>query len=98
MVELNKIIYESIISHNPIQLCIIIFNESKDVFVYRLYRPHDSTVFERQLLCSEVILTCAPHLRAMLREGLTSEVGERVARHYMSSVLVASVLEFHKIR
>jgi hypothetical protein len=34
----------------------------------------------------------------MLREGIMSEVGERVARHYMSSVLVASVLEFHKIR
>jgi len=95
---LNRIVYQAIISHNPVQLCTVIFNEVNDLFVYRLYRPVDSSVFERQISCNDCIKTCAPHLRSMLVNGLHNQLGERVAQHYMANVLVASVLEFHKIR
>jgi hypothetical protein len=79
-------------------MCSITYNEVKDVFVYRMYRAVDSSVFERQITSTDVIRTCAPHLRAMLKQGLHYEVGQRVAQHYMSNILVASVLEFYKIR
>ena len=80
------------------QLCTIIYNEVKDVFIYRLYRNADSSTFERQISGSDVTRTCAPHLRGMLERGLHKDVGERVAQHYMANILVASVLDFHKIR
>ena len=38
VVLLNRIIFQAIISHNPVQLCTVIYNEVKDVFIYRLYR------------------------------------------------------------
>lgn len=97
VILLNRVIYQAIVAHNPVQLCTIVLNEVKDVFVYRLYRPHDSSVFERQITSSDIRMTCAPHLDRMVREGLLREVGERVAAHYMANVLVASVLEFRKI-
>ena len=79
-------------------MCTIVFIEVKDVFVYRLYRAKDSSIFERQISANDVARTCAPHLRAMLRQGLRHDVGQRIAQHYMANVLVASVLDFHKIR
>ena len=98
MILLNRIIYQAIISHNPVQMCTVTFNEVKDVYIYRLYRPHDCSTFERQITSNDVVRTCAPHLRNMVTEGLYNEIGERIARYYMSNVLVASVLEFHKIK
>lgn len=47
VVLLNRIIYQAIISHNPVQLCTVIYNEVKDAFIYRLYRNQDSSTFER---------------------------------------------------
>jgi len=47
VVQLNSIVYQAIISQNPVQMCTIIYNEVKDVFVYRLYRSVDSSMFER---------------------------------------------------
>ena len=47
VIELNCVIYQAIVSQNPIQMCTITFNEVKDVFVYRLYRSVDSSIFER---------------------------------------------------
>ena len=80
------------------QLCTVIYNEVKDVFIYRLYRSQDSSTFERQISSSDATRTCAPHLRSMLEQGLHKDIGERVAQHYMANVLVASVLDFYKIR
>lgn len=96
--QLNRIIYQAVLSQNPVQMCTINYNEVKDVFVYRMYRAIDSSIFERQITSTDVIRTCAPHLRAMMKQGLHYEVGQRVAQHYMSNILVASVLEFYKIR
>ena len=79
-------------------MCTIIHMEIKDVFVYRLYRAKDSSIFERQITSHDVIRTCAPHLRNMMKMGLKNEVGIRIAQHYMANVLVASVLDFHKIK
>ena len=79
-------------------MCTIVYNEFKDVFIYRLYRQADSSVFERQITSSDVIKNCAPHLRQMLANNLLKQIGERVAQHYMANILVASVLDFYKIR
>jgi len=96
--QLNRIIFQAVLSQNPTQMCTVTYNEVKDVFVYRMYRSIDSSIFERQITSTDVIRTCAPHLRAMMKQGLHYEVGQRVAQHYMSNILVASVLEFYKIR
>lgn len=45
--RLNQIIFQAIVSSNPVQMCTIVFIEVKDVFVYRLYRAKDSSIFER---------------------------------------------------
>lgn len=84
-------------AHNPVQLCTIVYNEVNEVFIYRLYRSQDSSVFERQISSSDIQRTCAPNLVAMVKEGLLGELGERIARHYLANVLVASVLDFHRI-
>ena len=68
--RLNSIIYQAIVSSNPVQMCTIIHMEIKDVFVYRLYRAKDSSIFERQITSHDVIRTCAPHLRNMMKMGL----------------------------
>lgn len=38
VINLNAIIYQSVLSGNPSQLCTITFDEIKDTFIYRLYR------------------------------------------------------------
>jgi len=38
IIDLNRIIYQSVVGLQPIQICTITYNEAKDVFVYRLYR------------------------------------------------------------
>jgi hypothetical protein len=73
--RLNQIVFQAIVSSNPVQMCTIIYIEVKDAFVYRLYRAQDSSIFERQISANDVTRTCAPHLRAMLRQGLRHEVG-----------------------
>lgn len=69
--SLNAIIFQAVICQNPIQMVTITYDEIKDTFVYRLYRSGDSSIFERQILATEVMRTCAPHLRSMMREGLS---------------------------
>jgi hypothetical protein len=62
MVLLNRIIYQATVSQDPIQVCSIAYNESKDIFVYRLYGPFTSQKsIERRFDGGEIQKTCCPH-------------------------------------
>jgi hypothetical protein len=95
---LNQVVFQAVIAINPTQVCTVVFDEVKDVFIYRLYRAADCSLFERQIPSTDVIKNCAPYLRQMIKNRHLKQIGERVAQHYMTNILVASVLDFYNIR
>ena len=50
------------------------------------------------MTAGEVKGTCAPYYELMMREGMEREVGERIAKYYMTNVVVKSLLNYTGIR
>jgi len=69
-VELNRVIYQSVITKTPAQVATILYNEVKDCFVYRLYRVVDCSVFEITLSSKDVKLGCAPSFETMMKNKM----------------------------
>ena len=81
------------VAENPRQVATISYNDSKDRFLYRLYRPQDSTTMERRFDGTEIQRSCAPHYIPMLRNNMDKELGKRICQFYHAQMLVASVME-----
>lgn len=74
-------------------MCSVSFNESKDRFVYRLYRPFSGCEsIERRFEGVEIQKTCCPNYQTMVANGMEKELGQRIAKFYHANILVASVL------
>ena len=97
MLQLNRIIYQAVVAQHPLQIATISYNESKDRFLYRLYRPHDSSTIERRFDGTHIQRTCAPHYLHMVRNQMEQKLGKRICRYFHANLLVASMLEIHKM-
>mmetsp|Transcript_428 Transcript_428/g.469 ORF Transcript_428/g.469 Transcript_428/m.469 type:complete len:100 (+) Transcript_428:296-595(+) len=98
MVDLNKIIFQDVISKNPCQVCTIIYNDVKDVFVYRLYRASDCSSSEKRIPAEDVARSCAPHYLQMLKNKMFKQLGERISKYYMKDIVVSSLLSYYDIK
>ena len=54
MVQLNRVLYQAVVSENPRQIATVSYNESKERFLYRMYRPEDSTTIEKRFDGAEI--------------------------------------------
>lgn len=76
------------------QTATVLYNDVTDEFIYRIYRPKDGSVYEKILTSENVKLNCHPVYLSCIQQGRHQEVGEKVSSHYMSEMLIESVLEF----
>jgi hypothetical protein len=53
-IDLSRILYQMVISLNPMQTATVLYNDVTDEFTYRIYRPKDGSVFEK-VLTSETV-------------------------------------------
>ena len=98
LIDLNKIFYQAVIAQNPTQICTITYSDSKELFIYRLYRYSDSSSYEKRILASEIAKTCAPHYQQMLQNRMFKELGERISKYYQKDMLVASLMTYYRIQ
>lgn len=61
IVQLNRVLYQAVVAENPRQVATVSYNESKDRFLYQLYRPQDCTTIEKRFDGAEIQRACAPH-------------------------------------
>ena len=59
-VDLSRILYQMVISLNPMQTATILYNDVNDEFSYRIYRPKDGSVYEKILKSQDVMISCHP--------------------------------------
>lgn len=97
MLQLNRIIYQAVVAQMPQQIATISYNESKDRFLYRLYRPSDSSTIERRFDGVQIQRSCAPHYIQMLRNKMDHKLGKRICKYYHASLLIASTLQLNKM-
>ena len=86
-------LYQAVVSENPRQIATVSYNESKDRFLYRMYRPADSTTLEKRFDGREIQKSCAPHYFLMLRNRMENQLGKRICHYYHATMLVTSVME-----
>ena len=94
-VDLSRMLFQMIISINPMQMATIKYNDVSDEFIYRIYRPKDGSVYEKTIRSEEI--RCHPVYKSCIEQGKHQEVGERIAKHYLNEMLIESVLEFSNI-
>ncbi|CDW88809.1 UNKNOWN [Stylonychia lemnae] len=97
-IELNKIIFQGVISQNPIQVCTVIYNEVKDLFIYRLYRVSDCNVYEKRINSIEIEKTCAPNYQKMLQNRMQGQLGERICEFYKTQMIVSSLMKYYNLK
>lgn len=62
IIALNRVIYQATVALNPVQVCSVSYNESKERFLYRLYRPFNGCEsIERRFDGAEIQKTCCPN-------------------------------------
>ena len=96
-VDLSRILYQMVISLNPMQTATILYNDVNDEFSYRIYRPKDGSVYEKILKSQDVMISCHPVYKSWIAQGKQHEVGKRIAHHFMNQMLIESVLEFSSL-
>lgn len=94
-VDLSRILFQMIISINPMQMATVLYNDVSDEFLYRIYRPKDGSVYEKTISSDEI--NCHPVYKQCIEQGKFKEVGERVAKHYLNEIMIESVLEFSNL-
>ena len=97
MLQLNRVIYQAVVAQAPQQVATISYNESKDRFLYRLYRPSDSSTIEKRFDGTEIQRSCAPHYVQMLRNKMDQKLGKRICKFYHSNLLIASTFQINKM-
>ena len=96
-INLARILYQMVISLNPMQTATILYNDVIDEFTYRIYRPQDGSVYEKSLSSENVTINCHPVYKSCILQKKHMEVGERIAKHYMNEMMIESVLEFSSL-